>query len=579
MLAAGARNGGGDGRRTLVHMLLIAAVTLLVSWPVLVYGVPNLAHDSVQHALWDKNFAQQLWAGELYPRWLAGENGGLGAPVFFFYPPLSSYASSVFRPFLAAWDPAGWLQVGFGCALALILSGLAAYFWLRSLVTPAAALFGAMIYVIAPYHVAIDLYNRGAVSEFWSFVWLPLAMLSVHGVIERRRWAFLGLSCSYALLVFSHLGVTLCFSAAPVAAALLLSERGRKIRTILTTAAAMTLGAGLAAVFTLPVLLGERNIHMEMLLDDWSSYRNWFLFQFPSLLHFKTRLLFLTSSMVVYICGLLWLCLRFRSQLRERSVAVFYFGVGMAAFFFTTQASAPFWRYIPYLKDVPFPYRFNTVLTLAVAALSALAFSHLRHPGARPWLILASLMVLAWMAADAWSASSAFSEWRQVPAERAQRLDPLQHERFMWPTTANLALYDPSVLKQYLAEHPARSLELRSAATGQAIGEATVANWQPRRIVLNVDAPEDARLTINHFYYAGWRGRIGASGKTIPAGPTSPDGLIQMEVPRGHYSLVVELAREGPERAGIAISSCSLLIVLCLAATGVIKRRLAASIP
>jgi len=117
------------------------------------------------------------------------------------------------------------------------------------------------------------------------------------------------------------------------------------------------------------------------------------------------------------------------------------------------------------------------------------------------------------------------------------------------------------------------------AATGQAIGKATVANWLPRRVVVDVDAPQKARLTIGQFYYAGWRGRIGASGATIPAGPTLPDGLIQMEVPRGHYSLTVELAREGPESAGIAISLYSLAIVLGIAGAGAIRRRQATSIP
>lgn len=572
------RNGAGKSWRTPAHLLLIVAVALLVCWPVLIHGVPNLAHDSPQHARWDKSFAQQLWAGEWYPRWLASQNGGLGAPVFFFYPPLPSYASSVFRPLLAARDPGGWLQVGCGCALALVLSGLAAYFWLRSLTTPGAALFGAILYVIAPYHLAIDLYNRGAVSEFWSFVWLPLVMLAVDGVIQRRRWAFAGLSCSYALLLFSHFGVTLCFSAVPVAAAFLLSERGRKMRTTLTTAVAMTLGAGLASVFVLPVLLGEHNIHMELILDDFCDYRKWFLFQIPSPLDFKTRVLFVTLSMVIWVCGLSWLCLRFRPQPRERSRVAFYLGVGMTAFFFTTQASAPLWRVLPYLKDLQFPYRFDTVLTLAVAAVSALAFSYIRQPGARPWLVVASLFLVAWMAADGWAAVSAFSEWRQVPSERAQRVDPLQHERFLWPQSASLRLLERSFLEQYLAAHPARSLELRSAADGQPIGRASVADWQPRRIVLDVDAPEPGRLTINHLYYAGWRGRIGASGQAISAKPTSPDGMIEMDVPRGHYSLSVELAREGPEKAGIAISICSALIVLVIAAAGVIGRRQATSI-
>jgi len=52
-----------------------------------------------------------------------------------------------------------------------------------------------------------------------------------------------------------------------------------------------------------------------------------------------------------------------------------------------------------------------------------------------------------------------------------------------------------------------------------------------------------------------------------------------MVVPRGRYSLVVELARDGYERAGIAISLRSLSIVLAMGAMGLIKPRVAAGSP
>jgi len=544
---------------------------------VLLFGVPNLAHDSSYHALLQRNFAQQLWAGDWYPRWLADLNGGLGSPVFFFYPALASYASSVFLPFVAGRDPAGWIQVGLGCSLCLILSGISAYYWLRFRGAPVSALFGAAIYVIAPYHTAIDLYNRAAVPELWTFVWMPLVLLSVEGVIARRRWAFPALSFSYALLVCSQIGVTFCFSAVPVAAALWLSERGQRMRTALATVAGMTLGAGLAAIFLLPGMLGGGRIHMEPLFDDFYHYRHWFLFQLPSLLDYKSRLLFLTLSMVACLATLFWVCLLRRPPRRERSAAVFYFGTGVFAFFFMTQASSPFWRVIPYLRFAQFPYRFGTLLTLAVAALSALAFCRIQEPRLRPWLYLTAFIVLGWIGADAWSASAAFSEWRRVPAERT-RIDSLQTATF-WPKTSPPGLWEKGRLEQFLSAHPARSSELTSAASGRRIGGATVASWRPRRFVLNVDAPEEARLVVNHFYYPGWRGRIGDSDTTIPAGPTSPDGLIQMVVPRGRYSLVVELARDGYERAGIAISLCSLSIVLAMGAMGLIKPRVAAGSP
>ena len=172
-------------------------------------------------------------------------------------------------------------------------------------------------------------------------------------------------------------------------------------------------------------------------------------------------------------------------------------------------------------------------------------------------------MVLGWVAADVWAASQAFSEWREVPSERTHQ-DRLQRDYF-WPVTSAPALREKSALEAFLLAHPARSVELTGAASGRRAGSARVASWRPRRIVINVDAPEDARLTVNHFYFPGWSGSIPARHVTTPAEPVGPEGLIGVKVPRGRYDLVLELTKQWPEKAGAAVSLCSLMLILGVA--------------
>ena len=47
--------------------------------------------DSLIHLVTSRHFADQLWAGDWYPRWMPGMNAGLGSPVFQFYPPVPFY--------------------------------------------------------------------------------------------------------------------------------------------------------------------------------------------------------------------------------------------------------------------------------------------------------------------------------------------------------------------------------------------------------------------------------------------------------------------------------------------------------
>ncbi|WP_240036357.1 hypothetical protein [Aeromonas hydrophila] len=133
-------------------------------------------HDQFHHLLSGHYFALQLWQGELYPRWLMAMNCGFGSPTFFFYPPLPYYVSALFAgPHPLAHQAIYTLL--WSASLALLLSGLFTYLWLRRFSTSGRALATSLIYLALPYHLALDLYARFALAEFWAFVWVPLILL------------------------------------------------------------------------------------------------------------------------------------------------------------------------------------------------------------------------------------------------------------------------------------------------------------------------------------------------------------------------------------------------------------------
>jgi hypothetical protein len=520
----------------------------VLSAPVIFLGGPDLAHDTIEHARWAHNFARQFWTGEGYPRWLSNVNGGLGSPVFFFYPPLPSYASAIFWPLLKGQDPAGWRIVGLGLALAMVLSGLAAFFWLRHLTGNGAALFGSVVYMIGPYHAAIDLYNRGAVAEFWTFVWMPCVLLCMHWIAEGDSRAFLPLAVSYSLLIYTHLAVTLCFSPFLVAAAFLLPERGR-LRRAFGAGIALLLGTGLGAPFLFPAMLDQRRVHIELQLSDWFDYRKWWLFQRPpSLFDYRTRMLVFGVSMLLFMILAWWIIRKADAGQPLRRWAVIYSVFGIVSFLFTTQLSAPFWK-LPYLPLLQFPSRFLAVTSVSVAALAALALAA-RRPDRLPAVqALGLLILLVWVAADAWAASAAFSRFRAIPAERAndyRRQVELQREyASFWPRHAALdRLHEPSALAAFLAAHPARSAVLIPA------GEARVLSWTAREIVVQLAATTDSTLVLGHFYYPGWKFRSNGAGPDLPVGYTA-DGLLQVHVPAGSYRLAGSLGRSRAEQSGL----------------------------
>ena len=557
----------GTGRQTVFHLALLTLAALALSWPVLLHGIPDLSHDGIMHATWTRPFAEQFWGGELYPRWLKNTNGGLGSAPFFIYPTLPTTVSALIAPLVGNHDPHGWLLAGISCVIAMILSGYTAYFWLRDLTSPAAALFAATLYLLMPYHTAIDLYNRGAELELWSFVSVPLILWSVQAILRGKQWGFVGLAASYALLIQSHLPITVAFSLVPLAQAYFLSESGRW-RAALITGGALASGAGLAAIYLIPAMLDQSTVHVEHHLDPSFSYFNWWLFQRAPLFDYKNRLLFLTTSTLLFATAMWWCSGRFlpghHSRRRER---FFYAGVGLVAYLMMTQVTSPIWKYVRPLQYLPFPTRFNVVLAAATAALAAIAF-----PDPPPCFSHDPDDLRA----DRSCLDRRRLLGRPLPASRPGDEFPMN------AFTRVLALSSCCATTRSLGRQPAiyaitncrtsnvswRSTPPRSCRLltrqAQSVGTASVADWQPREIHLRIQARQDAILHINHFYYVGWQAHVEGTGRVLSV-QHDADGLLEIAAPAGSYNVALLLGKRAPERFGIAISLCSLLLLIVLA--------------
>ena len=137
---------------------------------------------------------------------------GLGGPAFYFYPPLAFWLDGVVS--LVTFNLLsvshrltldGWLL--------LWASGLAMHAWLSTETGRArVALWGALAYVAAPYHLLVDHYIRGAFAEGAAYAFVPLVMLGIRQMTGRRRYALLVLALAYGGLLLSHLPTALLVS-------------------------------------------------------------------------------------------------------------------------------------------------------------------------------------------------------------------------------------------------------------------------------------------------------------------------------------------------------------------------------
>ncbi len=536
----------------LLPIIIIIFLAALLTLPMLLDGFWPFSWDALLHTNWYYNFSHQVWEGELYPRWLPGLNKGMGSPVFFYYPPLPYWMTCLARPFV--WnDPVGWRQLGISSFLALALSGLGCFGWLKPLTNKLPALMAAILFMLMPYHLRTDLYVRGAFAEFWAFAWIPFVLWTTSRVIHGSQRALIGLASSYAALCMTHLPTTLIFSPVFLSYGAVLSLKIGHKRSFLKVVFGLGLGTGLAAIYLVPALTMQSYVNMEA-LGDVGFYSNSFFFAGFSFQtmglgdDFKRQMLWLTISTLGTAAGSVWIL---RGSKVSPYQVLFWSVVSAFAFFMMLPLSNGVWRLLTPLQIIQFPWRFNTMLCTGCAALIAFALRSAPIPLRRAVMIP---MGVIYLCVSMWVYFTACAVWpkhfvgRPVAAKaRITTIDAPEYRARTAPASRD------NVVEEF-GRPPGKRLQ---ATLGQNIYSADKSEGG-RHFIFQVDSSTNAPLVVHHFYYPGWAAET--DGIATPIQASVPDGLMTMNVPPGPHTISFRLRALPPERWGRLTSAVSLFL-------------------
>jgi hypothetical protein len=252
-------------RRSIAQAALLIAAAVALSSPILLQG--PLTHGSFWiDYVWAKQFSAALAGGDFYPRWLPDSFNGRGAPVFYFYAPLSFYLVAAFA--IAGF--ATWPSIVLAIISLHAASGFAMRRWLMHW-GERPALIGALIYMALPYHL-IDSYRRGALAEFAAYTIIPLVALGLRRAVELRNPTLLALS--YGALIMTHLPTALLTSMFMVPALLLGLWRGRGW---VAAGVGLAIGIALAGIYLIPALTLQDHTNISALWSRHFSPPYWVL--------------------------------------------------------------------------------------------------------------------------------------------------------------------------------------------------------------------------------------------------------------------------------------------------------------
>lgn len=554
-----------SGHANAIVWLLLALIVVALTIPVALNGYLT-GHDYPFHIKWANSFIQQFWQGDLYPHWLIAMNADQGSPTFFFYGPVAYWITAMLPPWTAASLESTASQLGHSAWLAVFLSGVTMHLWLRRELGALSGLVGAATYIILPYHVLIDVYQRFAFSELWAFVWFPLLFLCADRIIQRQRYGVCGFALVYALLIMTHLPSTLIFSPLPALYLVFRSPKEHRKRIYAGGMLAYLFGISLSMAYLLPAMTMQS--HVNMSLELWNGYYKAtanFLFYGPKFSDSSASFWRLLTNVawVTVIVGLLSsVMIGFKTK---RAFILFWMPALLLTLFMMHPFSTPIWKLVKTLQAVQFPWRFNVVLTFIAAVLSAYGFQawHQRRNirNTAGMIIIVLLLVAMW---------------------------PSQFKPMIWNTLKPfhprldliLNLYDADEYRpisvpihQWLALKSDNYQEEKQKKVLLAAerGSAQIRSWKPRKIGLEVSIQNPVDITLRQLYFPGWEAHL-ENGLILNAFPTS-DGWVGVHLPPGHYQVNFVLEPLPTELWGRWISGISfILLMIGLAAPWVSMR-------
>jgi hypothetical protein len=338
-----------SARARWLPFLAIALLALLLMLPAMLS--PVKLHDSFWiDWVWTDQFARQLRAGLLYPRWLPASHDGLGAPVFYYYPPLAFYPAGL----LAALGLTPYAAILAAFGLAFAGAGAAMYRWAAGWTNhPLAA---ALLFMAAPYHVA-DVYGRGALAEACAIALIPLLALGLKRVADGRGPVLLAIA--YAAIIATHLPLALLASLFLVAPYALILAKGRP-RALPAFAAPLALGIGLSAIYLVPALALERYRDAAVLWSDPLLRPDHWL-----VIYGGATGMALISLKVIAVVALpaLFMAVRWRSAWARYAIICCLIVAGLLPFLWS----------LPLIRSVQFPFRALPFAEFGLATAIALA--------------------------------------------------------------------------------------------------------------------------------------------------------------------------------------------------------------
>lgn len=561
-------------RRKLIEKWPVLFILLLSFWAIrpLFHSGFFPMHDDEQIArLYELH--QALSTGQFPPRWIPDLGFGYGYPFYNFYPPLVYYFGEIF--YLLGFSLIASTKIVM--ALGFLLSGLFIYFLAKEFFGKIGGVISAVFYIYTPYH-ALDLYVRGALAEFYSFVFLPAVFWSTSKLIKEKskKWLLVN-SLFLSFFLLSHNLITIIFLPFYFVYCLfLLWQEKNKKKIIKLLVSSFILFLGLTCYFWLPALVEKKytlvdqiltrelanyKLHFVYLRQFWHSEWGYggSIFGLEDDISFQVGKPHLIFSLLAGILSLFFLSKQSKGRKKNLfSVLCFLFFV--FSLFMASFHSQFVWDKLQPLWYLQFPWRFLIFTGLFSSLLSGGIIDYLcqrfrKNPIVK-LVIFTPLFLVVFLHKDYFQPARYLAVSDQ---------DYIEEEELKWRVSKMSFEYVPKDVKTKLSDVNTTQLDLTKEEIKKESFEILSGNPEvsmiedlPHKKLLKTKG--EGELKINVFNFPGWQAFL--DGKKIEIGETEKLRLIKVKIPQEKHRLKIIFTDTPVRRLANTISLMSILVFL-----------------
>ena len=575
---------------TLFALAILTSICgLVILLPHFLYGFPR-GHSFWENYFWYLSFREQVFSGEIYPRWLFNYNDGLGTPVFYFYAPLPFYLLTFLSWILGdAVSALTILTMGHFCIV--LFSGWTFYFFIRDYTGQFWSILGASLYMFLPYHY-LDMEARCVIGESLAYIWIPFILtrlLASRSYDKHLLWAGVG----YGGLIISHLPSALLAIPTIVIFAIC-NFPHQLVPSILRSLALGCIGLTISAIYLVPALSMQDYLPLAAWTSSYGSDFHpvsWLLGQTSPLPPFASIVylaLGTATAMAFMVVSLFYLIKKWNTGLKinERLTSLLWACITtlLLSWFLMSNLSKLIWEHMPHLSQVQFPWRIGVSVDLSCAIILAILAPEIlrgilakvsrfrRLAKVSSQLVSASAIVLCIFGIfSIYFPKTISSIDPKVPAP-----NPIEY-RPKWMVES----------KQYLMEDQLEDLANPSLAPN--IHQKGLHAWRDYVVPMpNIDPSRDLNhtesirllkehvsqttfavqldtsttLRLKKLYFPHWQMNMDEFNTEINTYPDPQSGLLLCDLPAGQYTVELQRKLLIPEKLGLLVSVLSILLAI-----------------